>query len=340
MKTLWLTFEAAGEASEISSGRQTDGGTPIAIQAAVQPPRRLRWRRAVGLATAALLIFACNRSPTSAEAAAEISAKVAQAAAALTGQDAPLADEAQEGTWLGFDTYTYPGDAKMRAWKNAPNAPYHWVGYYLPGAPCHRSTSWQGKRQTLIDMGWGLAVVYVGQQTWGRTPRALTPVQMARQKRRGETCNADFLAADRGVQEGVDAIERTEAEGFPKGTVIFLDLERMERIPARMRDYYKSWVATVLTDGTYRPGIYVHKHNADDVYKDVKALYSAAGVKEEPRFWIASARDFSPSKDPEDVGHPFAGMWQGVIDVVRKVANIALPIDINVSNWPSPSDVE
>jgi hypothetical protein len=32
-------------------------------------------------------------------------------------------------------------------------------------------------------------------------------------------------------------------------------------------------------------------------------------------------------------------MWQGVIDVVRRVANIALPIDINVSNWPSPSDV-
>jgi hypothetical protein len=62
-------------------------------------------------------------------------------------------------------------------------------------------------------------------------------------------------------------------------------------------------------------------------------------VQEEPRFWIASARDFSPDKAPTEVGHEFAGMWQGVIDVVRRVANIALPIDINVSNWPSPSDV-
>ena len=264
---------------------------------------------------------------------------MAQAAAAVTGQDAPLADEALEGKWLGFDTHTYPGDDRMRAWKTAPNAPYSWVGFYLPAAPCHKSTSWRGKRQTLVDMGWGLAVVYVGQQTWGRVPRALTPTQFTRLVKRGETCNADFLSAERGGIEGADAIQRTAAEGFPNGTVIFLDIERMEKMPSRMRDYYKAWTATVLADGRYRPGVYVHKHNADDVYQDVKALFVAAGLKEEPRFWIASARDFSPDKNPEDVGHEFAGMWQGVIDVVRKVADVALPIDINVSKWSSPSDV-
>jgi glycoside hydrolase-like protein len=304
-----------------------------------RPSNQFRWQRALALACAGALIFACNRSPTSTDKAAEVSAKVAQVAAAVTGQQAPLADEAEEGKWLGFDTHTYPGDAKMRAWRNAPNAPYHWVGFYLPGAPCHKSTSWKGKRQTLTDMGWGLAIVYVGQQTWNRTPRALTPAQLANLKKRGETCNADLLSADRGLQEALDAIRTAEAEGFPKGSVIFLDLERTERMPARMRDYYKGWVATVLTDGRYRPGIYVHAHNAEIVYKDVKALFEAAGVDEEPRFWIASARDFSPDKAPTEVGHDFAGMWQGVIDVVRKVANVALPIDINVSNWPSPSDV-
>jgi hypothetical protein len=295
--------------------------------------------RALALAIAGFLVYACDRSPTSAERAAEVSAKVAQVAAAVTGQDAPIADEAEEGRWLGFDTHTYPGDKKMRAWKNAPNAPYHWVGFYLPGAPCHQSRSWNGKRQTLTDMGWGLAVVYVGQQTWNRTPRKLSPAQLARFKKRGVTCNADFLTAERGALEGLDAIRKTEAEGFARGTVIFLDIERTERTPARMRDYYKSWVATVLTDERYRPGIYVHSHNAATVYRDVKALFEAAGIEEEPRFWIASARDFSPDKAPQEVGHEFAGMWQGVIDVVRRVANVALPIDINVSNWPSPSDV-
>jgi hypothetical protein len=305
----------------------------------VNPPTRKVWRNALGLAVAGILIFACSRSPTSAEAAAQMSAKVAQAAAAVTGQNAPLAEETLEGNWLGFDTHTYPGDDRMRAWKNAPNAPYHWVGFYLPQAPCHKSSSWRGKRQTLVDMGWGLAVVYVGQQTWGRVPRTLTPTQLARLEKRGETCSADFLYAQRGVNEGIDAIRKTEAEGFPKGTVIFLDIERMERMPTRMREYYRSWVATVLNDGRYRPGIYVHNHNAADVYRDVKELFVTAGMTEEPRFWIASARDFSPDKKPEDVGHEFAGMWQGVIDVVRRVADVALPIDINVSNWPSPSDV-
>lgn len=305
----------------------------------MQPRTQFGWPRALALGIVGVLIYACDRSPTTVEKAADVSAKVAQVAAAVTGQDAPMADEAEAGTWLGFDTHTYPGDAKMRAWKNAPNAPYTWVGFYLPDAPCHKGDSWAGKRQPLIDMGWGLAVVYVGQQTWNRRLRTLTPAQLAAQKRRGVTCNADYLSASRGIADAIDAIRKTEREGFPRGTVVFLDIERTERMPQRMRDYYKAWVATVLTDGRYRPGIYVHSHNAPTVYADVKNVFQAAGVDEAPRFWVASARDFSPEKMPQDVGHEFAGMWQGVIDVVRKVANVALPIDINVSNWPSPSDV-
>ena len=53
----------------------------------------------------------------------------------------------------------------MRAWKR--DGTYEWVGYYLP-APCHKDDSWSGRRQHLIDNGWGLAVIYVGQQTWGK----------------------------------------------------------------------------------------------------------------------------------------------------------------------------
>ena len=304
----------------------------------VHPPQAPRWIVAAVLAVGGMLVYACNASPTGTEKTAQVSAKVAQVAAAVTGQDAPVADEVEAGRFLGFDTHTYPGDKDMRAWKNAPNAPYHWVGYYLPAAPCHDDKSWQGKRKTLTDMGWGLAVVYVGQQTWNRTPHTLSPAQMARLKKK-ETCSADFLGADRGAVEGLDAIRKAEAEGFTKGSVIFLDIERTEKLPARMRDYYKAWVATLLADGRYRPGIYVHSHNAEAVYSDVKSLFTAAGIDEEPRFWIASARDFAPTKAASQVGHDFAGMWQGMIDVVRRVANVALPIDINVSNWPSPSDV-
>jgi hypothetical protein len=82
-----------------------------------------------------------------------------------------ITSDLRAGRHLGFDTYAYPGDEAMKAWRQEEGAPYEWVGYYLPSAPCHKGESWAGKRETLGDMGWGLAVIYVGQQVWSGTPR-------------------------------------------------------------------------------------------------------------------------------------------------------------------------
>jgi hypothetical protein len=297
-------------------------------------------RIVVSFAAIAAIGIACGRSttePEAADAVADAAATVAQVAAAVTGQDAPLADEQLDGKHLGFDTHTYPGDKTMRAWKNAVDAPYSWVGYYLV-SPCHKDDSWSGKRQTLIDMGWGIAAVYVGQQTWGRTPKPLTTKRLAQLRKSNASCNADFLTTERGVIDGRDAIARTAAEGFPPRSVVFLDIERMEQMPQAMRAYYRAWARTLLQDGRYLPGVYVHAHNAQVVHDDLKAEFVAAGVKDDPRIWVASGRGFDVSKAPQDVGFTFAGMWQGLIDVGRAVADIPLPIDVNVSSWISPSD--
>lgn len=294
----------------------------------------------VGIAGIAM---ACGRGATEPDGdpadspVANVAAQVAQVAAAVTGQKAVLADDQQEGKNLGFDTNIYPGDRTMAAWKAAPGAPYRWVGYYLP-APCHKDRSWSGKRQTLVDMGWGLAMVYVGQQTWGRTPRALSDKQMAALAKSGKTCNADLISSQRGVLEADDAIAAAEREGFPARSIVFLDLERMEKMPAVMRDYYRAWSRRLLEDGRYRPGVYVHAYNAQTVYDDVKAEFVAAGVDEEPRVWVATGRGYEEGKAPQDVGFAFAGVWQGMIDVARTVADIKLPLDVNVSAWSSPSD--
>src|SRR3954464_2110601 len=77
------------------------------------------------------------------------------------------------GSPLGFDTNLYPGDKAMNAWKQSGE--YEWVGYYLP-APCHKDDSWSGTRARLVDAGWGLAVIYVGQQTWSKSFGAATTV--------------------------------------------------------------------------------------------------------------------------------------------------------------------
>jgi hypothetical protein len=297
-------------------------------------------RVATLLAVFTAIGIACGRSstePDAKDAVADAAATVAQVAAAVTGQDAPLADEQLDGKHLGFDTHTYPGDKTMRAWKTAKNAPYSWVGYYLV-SPCHKDDSWSGKRQTLTDMGWGLAAVYVGQQTWGRTPKPLTAKRQAQLAKSKATCNADLLTADRGAADGRDAIARAEAEGFAPRSVVFLDIERMEKLPQAMRDYHRAWARTLLRDGRYLPGVYVHAWNAQAVHDDLKAEFAAAGVTEEPRVWVATGHGFDESKSPQDVGFTFAGMWQGMIDVARAVADIKLPVDVNVSSWISPSD--
>ena len=298
---------------------------------------------------------------------ANASAQVAIAAATISGQEARLANEVAHPSYMGFDTGMYPGDEAMRAWRTG-NSPYSWTGYYLP-SPCHQDEGWSGKRETLAAMGYGLAVLYVGQQTWGRKPGAphMEQVRVAkkvtshvgkgRHRRKvtrtvmktvlrkapppaaDATCNADFVSGARGMREGVDAAQTTAREGFPRGTTIFLDLERMDVLHQPMRDYYSAWVRAVLDDGRYVPGIYVHTYNANTVYNDVKAVYTSVGLSTEPPFWVAKSTGFDTTKHPREAGHTFAAVWQGVLDVTQTWNGHKIPVDVNVAMLPSPSSV-
>jgi hypothetical protein len=259
---------------------------------------------------------------------------------------------------LGFDTNIYPGDRTMDAWKKSGD--YEWVGYYLE-APCHKDGSWTGTRARLTTSGWGLAVIYVGQQTWGKfSPRPAVKAKRPTLKRAksktsrahtmtrkstkpiastGTTCSAAFVNAARGRTDAADAIAKAEAEGFTLGSVVFLDVEYMTSVPQPMRDYYRAWTQAMLADGRYRPGIYAHTRNAATVFDDVSELYSQVGARGDPPFWIAGSGGFAPGLEPTRVGHAFASAWQGLLDVVREQSGIRLPIDISVSKVASPSSV-
>jgi hypothetical protein len=298
---------------------------------------------------------------------ANASAQVAIAAATISGQEARLANEVAHPSYMGFDTGMYPGDEAMRAWRSG-DSPYSWTGYYLP-SPCHQDEGWSGKRETLTTMGYGLAVLYVGQQTWGRKPgaphmervrvpkkvtayvgkkghrRKVTRTVMKTVLRKAPppaadaTCNSDFVSGPRGMHDGVDAALRTAREGFPRGTTVFLDLERMDVLHQAMRDYYSAWVRAVLDDGRYVPGIYVHTDNANTVYNDVKAVYRSVGLESEPPFWVAKSRGFDTKKHPTEMGHAFAAIWQGILDTKQTWNGHRIPIDVNVAALPSPSSV-
>jgi hypothetical protein len=346
-------------------------------------------RKTLGPAAAAVLTaalaatYVVTQDASSTRTPIDVMAGAVHEATEVPGRLASLASNEKAspaGKHLGFDTYAYPGDEVMRAWRHK-DVPYEWVGYYLP-APCHKGRTWVGKRERLVEMGWGMAVVYVGQQTWEKTPSAFETRYVSRPgtklvskrvkqtvRRNGkrvtryvtrkvpvkamvqvpvrvavnptaqplDQCDANLVSGARGRMEADDAIARTAAEGFPKGSVIFLDLERMDRVPQAMRDYYKAWTKRVLEDGRYRPGYYAHKYNADRVYVDVKAEFIAVGMTDEPPFWLAGGKDFSPDKAPHQVGRAYAGVWQGVLDVVQEWQGYKLPLDVNVAQVPDPS---
>ena len=297
-----------------------------------------KWGRALVPLFATLSAFAALPHVARVQPATElgqVSDAMTQPLAEVAGATADaMVKTVANGKHLGFDTNVYPGDRALRAWREA--APYEWVGYYLP-APCHKDESWSGKRETVTELGYGTAVIYVGQQAWGRTTNP-TAVQTRRAVKAGKRCDAALMGAARGRAEADDAIAKTAREGFAKGTVIFLDVERMERVPRAMRDYYRAWTARVLADGRFRPGVYVHKHNAALVYADVKAEFAEAGNGEEPSFWVASGRGFNHAEaEPTDVGHQFTSVWQGLLDVVEQHGGVRLPIDVNVASVPSPS---
>ena len=316
---------------------------------------KVDWRTILALLSAGLIASSGSTvaTPSIGEAVATASANIAQN---LSG-----------GPHLGFDTFAYPGDDAMRAWL-AADKPYRWVGYYL-SAPCHNDASWEGKRETLSTMGWGMAVIYVGQQTWGRTPgqkiavtryvtkrvrqvkrlngkrvvryvskRVRVRVLVVPRASRGASCSTQFVSAARGTADANDAIAKTAAEGFARGTVIFLDIERMDAVPQAMRDDYSAWTQRVLEDGRFRPAYYAHSFNAELIYRDVKQVLAGAGISADPPFWIASVRGFSIDKAPADVGHAFAQVWQGIQDVVETHNGVTLPIDVNVAELPSPSE--
>jgi hypothetical protein len=228
----------------------------------------------------------------------------------------------------GFDARVYPGEAAMRAWRES--SPYRWVGYYLP-APCHRDASFSGTRPALERMGWGMAILYVGQQAFeGAAPPDTTTG-------RPIVCSRTLLTAERGRADARDAVARTRGEGFPAGSVIYLDVERTSAVPDSLLAYYDAWTGEVLRDGTYLPGTYAHQANAARLFAAARAAYERAGRAGSPPFWVAGGSGFSLDQPPYAVGLTYARVWQGVLDADRSWGGVSLRVDENVSDRPNPS---
>ena len=134
-------------------------------------------------------------------------------------------------SYLGFDRNDYPGDANLKAIRQT----FAFSGYWLNNPPGENSNSWIGKRSALEAAGFGFLVLFNG-----RLDAQVKHV--ARATRLGKS-------------DAQAAISAAKREGFPTGTVIFLDQEQGGRMLPEQKAYIYSWVDAINVSG-FRAGIY------------------------------------------------------------------------------------
>src|SRR6266436_6574742 len=137
----------------------------------------------------------------------------------------PAAAPETPTAYLGFDRNVYPGDDAMPILRKT----YAFSSYWLGPPPGEKINTWQGKRELLRSQGFGFVALFRGRES-----RELKMPAQAVQK---------------SAQDANDAIASAQKEGFPKGTVIFLDIEEGGRLPPTYHAYLRDWIDQLTKAG-------------------------------------------------------------------------------------------
>lgn len=208
---------------------------------------------------------------------------------------------AQQPSYLGFDRNDYPGDANLAVLHRT----FAYTGYWLNTPPGAKSNTWTGKRPVLESAGFGFLVLFNGRlyKQLKRNPASLA--------------QGDAETATRAARR----------EGFPKNTIIFLDVEEGGRMLPEQKAYIYGWIDAVNAAG-YRAGVYCSgiparedKNTTIVTAEDIRA--NAQGRK--IAFWVTN--DSCPPSpgcslteipSPANSGVALADVWQFVQSPRRK----------------------
>jgi hypothetical protein len=182
-------------------------------------------------------------------------------------------------------------------------------------------------------MGLGCAVLFVGEQDWRAMGGATTDTAAGASPR----CSSDYLTADRGTEHADAAAAAAAADGFPAGTVIFLDVERVSRVSPELESYVRAWVARLLANGRFVPGLYAHDVNVELLYAAVADEYARTQPGARPPLWVARTAGFDVKSAPRESGYGAAVLWQGRLDTSETWGGRSLLIDVNVADSMDPS---
>jgi len=258
--------------------------------------------------------------------------------ASLAQQSAPAP------TYLGFDRNDYPGDENLKQLRQT----FTYAGFWLNLPPGEKVNNWAGKRPTLQSAGFGFLVLFNG--------RLFAQLKTA--------ANAARL----GKTDAQEAVASAKREGFPAGTIIFIDQEEGGRMLPEQKTYLYAWVdgvtAAGFSAGIYCSGIAANEGKGVTVVTAEDIRQNSAGRK--ISFWIANdACPPSPGcafpkrpPGPAESGIDFADVWQFAQSPKRRDVAVGclanydrdgrcyppgvdlarhLHVDVNTASNPDPS---
>jgi len=225
----------------------------------------------------------------------------AQAACAAPSSVAECGEGKERKVCLGFDRNDYPGDENMPALRKT----FAFTGYWLSNPPGASSNRWRGKRELLEREGFGFLLLFNGRD-YAQLKSVPNP----------------------GPADGRAAARAAKADGFRKGSVIFLDQEQGGRMLPEQKQYVFAWAEAVRQAG-YRAGIYCSgieiPEQGGGRISTARDLHDSAAGRE-LFFWVAN--DACPPAPgcvfpktppaPESSGAPFAEVWQFAQSPVRR----------------------
>jgi len=230
----------------------------------------------------------------------KLAARIALAALALSaflvGGSVSAQVPVKAPAYLGFDRNEYPGDENLALLHQT----FSYAGFWLNPPPGEKTNSWKGKRERLQSAGFGFLVLFNG--------RVFTRLKTV------------STAATLGRSDAEAAAASARHEGFPEGTVIFLDQEEGGRMLPEQKAYIYAWVDGVNAAG-FRAGIYcsgipakedggVSIITADDIRQNAvgrKIVYWVTNDACPPSQGCAFPRT---APNPVASGVDFAEVWQ------------------------------
>lgn len=204
--------------------------------------------------------------------------------------------QAPQHAYLGMDRNDYPGDANMIVLRKT----FAFTGYWLNNPPGANRNSWKGKRKALESMGYGFLLLFNGQE-------------YAQLKASGNPARV-------GANDATKAVWSAQGEGFPRGSILFLDQEQGGRMLPEQQAYIHAWVDGVMRGG-YRAGIYcsgiAFQESSTVSVVTANDIRDNAG-KREIHFFVSNDQCApspgcvfpKPPPGPADSGVPFADAWQ------------------------------